>query len=243
MDVDAARFQWHIGSLSLQTRRLQLTAPGGHAAFQAIMHVLSELRNPLFDAPDRQRALRALQLSRLLKENNHTKPWQAVKSMIDKVVGENMISRSSQSESSSSFVGPPAPTSIPMTSSVNPSFPAFTEQLPAFPTPGTSQPVVPQPVSQPVQTQPLQQMQPLDQTQFNWDDLNFSNIVGDVQNNTELPEFDFVSIGFLSYGTKLTLARASGAIQSILETSQSRFLWTADIPRHGPVDQVSPVET
>lgn len=52
------------------------------------MHILSELRNPIFDTPDRQRALRALELVRLLKENNEEKSWQAIKSMIDKLLAE-----------------------------------------------------------------------------------------------------------------------------------------------------------
>jgi hypothetical protein len=53
------------------------------------MHILSELRNPLFNAPDRERALRALQMSRVLRENNTAKAWLAVKNMIDKAVTEH----------------------------------------------------------------------------------------------------------------------------------------------------------
>jgi hypothetical protein len=58
------------------------------------MHVLSELRNPLFDTPDRQRALRALKMSRLLRENNSAKAWQAVRSMIDRAIAERFTTRS-----------------------------------------------------------------------------------------------------------------------------------------------------
>lgn len=74
-DVDAERFRWHIG---------------GHAAFQAIMHVLSELRNPEFQTLDRLRALRALQISRTLKENVTSKAWLVVKGMIDKTISDHL---------------------------------------------------------------------------------------------------------------------------------------------------------
>ena len=150
------------------------------------MHVLSELRNPLFEAPDRQRALRALQLSRLLKETNHTKPWEAVKSMIDKVVGENIVSRDSVS-GSASFGGTPgaAPRPGPSTSNVMPIYP---REMSTY-----------SPQSMMAQSMPQQSMQQSlapgqqDTTQFNWDNLNFGNIVGDTQPPAELPEFDFVS--------------------------------------------------
>lgn len=182
VDVEAGRFQWHIG---------------GHAAFQAILHVLSELRNPLFDAPDRQRALRALQLSRLLKENNQTKPWQAVKSMIDKVLADNMVSQSNPSESSGSFTGPPAPAAIPMSVPPTNAFAAYANPLPAFPIRAQPEPVAEQVQAPSIQSQPMEAVQTVhpfqaDQTQFNWDDLNFNTLVGDGQSTTELPEFDFV---------------------------------------------------
>jgi hypothetical protein len=78
---------WFVISTSVQTK---LTCKGGVASFQAIMHVLSELRNPMFDSPDRQRALRALQMSRILRENNGAKAWLAVKAMIDKAIGRTL---------------------------------------------------------------------------------------------------------------------------------------------------------
>ncbi|KAF2490464.1 hypothetical protein BU16DRAFT_153767 [Lophium mytilinum] len=77
-DADAERFHWHIG---------------GHASFQAIMHVLSELRNPEFETPDRLRALRALQITRTLKEGLTSKPWLVVKSMIDKVISDHLATQ------------------------------------------------------------------------------------------------------------------------------------------------------
>lgn len=169
---------------------------GGHAAFQAIMHVLSELRNPLFEAPDRERALRALQLSRLLKEHNHTKAWQAVKSMIDKVVGERIIDSGDPSESSSSYTSPPPqmPTSVPMTDANNVDLPTtYMNQIPSYAIATSSEPLVEQPVHPQPHVVPALQPLQADQTQFNWDDLNFTNIVGDGQNNNEMPEFDFVS--------------------------------------------------
>ena len=57
------------------------------------MHVLSELRNPDFETPDRLRALRALQISRRLKENVSSKAWLVVKSMIDKVISDHLASQ------------------------------------------------------------------------------------------------------------------------------------------------------
>jgi hypothetical protein len=60
------------------------------------MHVLSELRNPDFETPDRLRALRALQISRRLKENVSSKAWLVVKGMIDKVISDHLASQLSQ---------------------------------------------------------------------------------------------------------------------------------------------------
>ncbi|CAI6333255.1 unnamed protein product [Periconia digitata] len=177
-DVDVARFQWHIGS---------------HSFFQAIMHILSELRNPLFDAPDRQRALRALELSRLIKETNHTKPWQAIKSMIDKVLSEQSNTTSSKTPIVNDI--PPPITSDP-SPNINPSL--YTPQ--SAPSYTNSQGM---PMMASVQPQPQMQMQPptfpdyqqqLDQMQFNWDDINLNDIVGVTENSTgrnEMPEFDF----------------------------------------------------
>ena len=76
------------------------------------MHILSELRNPLFDAPDRQRALRALQMSRMLREHNSTKAWQAVKNMIDKAVSEHNLSPRSTSQPTGHYINPPMVPSI-----------------------------------------------------------------------------------------------------------------------------------
>ncbi|KAJ4302847.1 hypothetical protein N0V90_001738 [Kalmusia sp. IMI 367209] len=174
VDVDAARFQWHIG---------------GHAAFQAIMHVLSELRNPLFDAPDRQRAIRALQLSRLLKEQNQTRPWQAVKSMIDRLIGEQGGSRSSQSENSP-YTGTPAIPSLPLNTSTPSNLPIYPQPITTYPRQESPQPIIaqamepppPHALPPPLQTEP---------TQFHWNEINFDNIIGDTQTNGDLPEFDF----------------------------------------------------
>jgi len=60
------------------------------------MHVLSELRNPDFETPDRLRALRALQISKRLKENVSSKAWLVVKSLIDKVISDHLASQLSQ---------------------------------------------------------------------------------------------------------------------------------------------------
>lgn len=178
------------------------------------MHVLSELRNPLFDAPDRQRALRALQMSRILRENNGAKAWQAVKNMIDKAVTEHNTSPRSQSQSSSSYASPPAPMapSIQMENPSNSNIPVYPTMgaIPGYALQSTSgqfnQKPIPAP-SQPLPPQPelLQSMQPMqDHTEPCWDDINLNNInniVGDVQPTPGvIPDFDFVSIsGTMKY--------------------------------------------
>jgi hypothetical protein len=171
-----------VGSDTSSPHHPQLTKPGGHAAFQAIMHVLSELRNPHFHTPHRARALRAIQLSKQLKENNNTKPWQAVKSMIDKVISQNLYSADESVEDTSTQGSVPGAcrTPPPSTSRLNPPAPA---PVAAF----SEQPLVVEPEAQPLAPLPQEPLQ------FNWDDLNFNNIVSGGQGPTELPEFDFVS--------------------------------------------------
>ncbi|KAF2824057.1 hypothetical protein CC86DRAFT_63554 [Ophiobolus disseminans] len=194
-DVDAARFQWHIG---------------GIASFQAIMHVLSELRNPLFDTPDRQRALRALQMSRLLRENNGAKAWQAVRNMIDRAIAEHNASPRTQADASGSFANPPAQShSAPLEDPSNDNlrvYPAI-GAIPSYaiqvstgqytPDPITTdlQQMQPNPNLLPPMRQPVQQ-RPLPQSvQPNWDDFNLSNInniAGDVHPTPGImPDFDF----------------------------------------------------
>lgn len=190
-DVDAARFQWHIG---------------GIASFQAIMHILSELRNPLFDAPDRQRALRALQMSRILRENNSAKAWQAVKNMIDKAVSEHNLSPRSTSQPTGHYINPPMVPSIsvPMNnaSSSNTSVYPAMQAIPSYAFQNSSATFDRQPISgrsqpQAMATEPdlLQSMQSIQDRAPCWDDINLSNInniVGDVQANTDvIPDFDF----------------------------------------------------
>jgi len=211
-DVDAARFQWHIGPSPRQclpSETQELTFKGGIASFQAIMHILSELRNPLFNAPDRQRALRALQMSRILRENNSAKAWQAVKNMIDKAVSEHNLSPRGPPQPSTTYVSQPIVPSIPMplnnnapnsNTGVYPAMqgiPSYAYQNPSAAynqqnMPGPSQP-------EPMQTQPdlLQSMQSMQDNAPCWDDINLNNInniVGDVQASTDvIPDFDFVS--------------------------------------------------
>lgn len=175
------------------------------------MHVLSELQNPLFDAPDRERALSALQMSRVLKANNSAKAWQAVRNMIDKAVADHNSSPRPQAQPKNIFFARQSPSLSSSTALSNPSnsnisvypppyrgipshsFNSFSRQynqpldLNQTPPPQPSQP--PQPM-QPTQAmrpepqvlQPMQAMQ--DQEQPCWDDINLSNInniVGDIQ--------------------------------------------------------------
>ncbi|KAF2012527.1 hypothetical protein BU24DRAFT_351626 [Aaosphaeria arxii CBS 175.79] len=170
VDADAARFHWHIG---------------GHAAFQAIMHVLSELRNPMFDSPDRQRALQSLEMSRLLKENNTTKAWSVVKGMIDKVLGEQ-YNRPQQP------IPPPMPYAVNKT--VEAQRPPLIDRIPPYAYSPTTKDVVDTDAQAMLQQQaaPPLQNDMLNPT-FNWDDINIGNIVGDVQQDQAMPmpEFDW----------------------------------------------------
>ncbi|KAF2866599.1 fungal-specific transcription factor domain-containing protein [Massariosphaeria phaeospora] len=175
VDMDAARFQWHIG---------------GHATFQAIMYVLSELRNPLFDSPDRQRALGALQMCRMLRQNTNTKAWSAVKSMIDKAIEENTLSQRSQTDSSAPF-SPIRTTDTsgidPMNSPENINLPGYVAQMPTYAIQHNAESSIVQ--------QPLQSIQPVElgpnPNSFSWDDINFNHIVGDMHQSTEPSGIDF----------------------------------------------------
>lgn len=202
------------------------------------MHVLSELRNPLFDAPDRQRALRALQMSRILRENNGAKAWQAVKNMIDKVVAEHDTSTRTEAQSFSAFTNPTVPmsTSVQMETPSNSNVSVYPvlEAIPSYALHASSgqdsqerMPVQLQQVqSEPELLQPMASMQ--DQTAPCWDDINLNNInniVGDVQPTPGIvPDFDFVS-NLTDESSLLTDGiRASGAIPSITRMSQLQCL-------------------
>jgi hypothetical protein len=171
------------------------------------MHVLSELRNPLFDTPDRQRALRALQMSRLLRENNGAKAWQAVRNMIDRAIAEHNASPRGPSLASPPTQSKPEPLEDPSNDNLRVypaigAIPSYAIQVSSgqyTPDPITTDPrqVQPNPnlalpMRQPVQQQPLQQP-----VHPNWDDFNLSNInniVGNVEPTPGiLPDFDFVS--------------------------------------------------
>lgn len=126
----------------------------------------------------------------MLKENNHTKPWQAIKSMIDRVVGEQSSAPSDQYEA------PPIPYSDaqpaqPQTSLSLDSLTMYPQGMTSFPKEDSTQPIMPPNVVTQPQILPPLQMAEQPETIFN--DFNFDNIIGDTQNNGELPQFDFVS--------------------------------------------------
>lgn len=177
-----------------------LTSTGGVASFQAIMHVLSELRNPMFDSPDRQRALRALQMSRILRENNGAKAWLAVKAMIDKAIQEHSMSQRNKSQSSSAYASPsaPVPTAIQHDGNVQvypgqgqlPSYAIQSSTTPYNQSAATSQPA--QSYNQAIYVQPMTSMQ--EQAAPSWEDINLSNINNIVDSQPTpgiVPEFDF----------------------------------------------------
>ncbi|KAF5677658.1 putative C6 transcription factor [Fusarium denticulatum] len=78
-DKDAQRFGWHIG---------------GHACFQPIMHIVSELGMPNFDAPNRQvlrsRALDALKKTMLARGREATPMWNAMNRIISNCLAISM---------------------------------------------------------------------------------------------------------------------------------------------------------
>jgi hypothetical protein len=227
------------------------------------MHVLSELRNPLFDTPDRQRALRALQTSRLLRENNGAKAWQAVRNMIDRAVEEHNASPMSNSQSSSSYASPrgqnnSAPLEDPSNDNVRVypamgAIPSYSVQVSSglyTPDPITTNPqqVQPDPDLLPPMQQPMRPMQPMqplayDAVQPNWDDFNLSNInniVGDVQPIPGIvPDFDFVSIliANTAEAPNADMRRAFGVIHSTTRTNPRLFRWKETTSRRGRDEQ------
>ncbi|KAF5657667.1 c6 transcription [Fusarium heterosporum] len=70
-DQDAQRFQWHIG---------------GHACFQSIMHIVSELETPEFKAPNhsllRARAVEVLKKTMDAREREATPMWKVINRII-----------------------------------------------------------------------------------------------------------------------------------------------------------------
>lgn len=208
------------------------------------MHVLSELRNPLFDTPDRQRALRALQMSRLLRENNGAKAWQAVRNMIDKAIEEHNASPRSNPQSATSFASPQQTDTAPLEDPSNDNvrvYPAM-GAIPSYAIQVSSGTYTPDLITtNPQQVQPdpdllppIQQQQTIqnsapNQVQPNWDDFNLTNInniVGDIGPTPGImPDFDFVSAraGYM-FKSKPNAFRASGVTHSITRMNPLLFL-------------------
>ena len=159
------------------------------------MHVLSELRNPDFEVPDRSRALRALQMSRVIRENNTTKAWAVVKAMIEKVIEEHFSAqRSTEASQTSSNTTPRA----------NQNLSSFAQTVPRY------DPVSPKKAEQPNQAPPT------DYGQF-----SFSNMPSETPLHTVDIDFDWVRSTFsLHYTYMLTMHRDFGATRSI-----SQPLW------------------
>lgn len=186
-DPDTARFRWHISMTAKPPLLMGLTISGAHTVFQAIIHVVSELRNPTFDAPNRFRAIKALQFSRMLKEQDQAKSWQAVKSMIDRFLGKEANSLSSASDHSPV----PGPTPQEPPTSMPPNLPTFPQPGPSYTRMESLQTPMLHALEPPPQAFP--QFQTMQQPNFNWSGIGFDNMVGDIQTDTQLPEFDFVS--------------------------------------------------
>lgn len=77
-DQDAQRFQWHIG---------------GHACFQSIMHIVSELETPEFKAPNhsllRARALEVLKKTMDTRGREATQMWKVINRIISNCLAKN----------------------------------------------------------------------------------------------------------------------------------------------------------
>lgn len=82
LDKDAQPYRWHITS---------------HSAFQAIMHILSELKTPEFSVSEyaalRDRAFRALRQTRKLRENESSQTWNVVRKQIDRTIPPDFATR------------------------------------------------------------------------------------------------------------------------------------------------------
>ncbi|ORY00294.1 fungal-specific transcription factor domain-domain-containing protein [Clohesyomyces aquaticus] len=167
IDVDVARFQWHIG---------------GHASFQSIMHTLSELRNPIFNAQDRQRALRALQMAKMLKENNTAKAWLVVKGMIEKAIVEHSVNQPYMN--ATTLPGDHSSNYGPQNSLADFSRPIYIDQIPHFAI--QNQDVAPPADAYHEEAQ---------QEEFDWDGLNINDIMGDIQPTPGLQNQQFNWVG------------------------------------------------
>lgn len=77
-DKDAQKFQWHIG---------------GHACFQSIMHIISELETPEFQAPNhrslRSRALDVLKKTMDTRGRDVTPMWNVINRIISNCLAKN----------------------------------------------------------------------------------------------------------------------------------------------------------
>ncbi|EGD92409.1 hypothetical protein H112_00010 [Trichophyton rubrum D6] len=77
-DKDAEKFQWHIG---------------GHACFQAIMHIVSELGTPEFQTPThhslRSRALAVLKKTTDARGSEHSSTWNLINRIISNCLAKN----------------------------------------------------------------------------------------------------------------------------------------------------------
>jgi hypothetical protein len=172
MDIDVARFQWHIG---------------GHASFQAIMHVLTELRNKELETPDRPRALRALRMVKILRESNTSQAWVVVKGMIEKIIAEHNAQQSANpinpftpnlSASTSTISTPQDPS--PYVAGDNYSGPLYVDRIPAYA------------IQHPPYTEPP--------PQIDFGDFSYSNIMG-----MDVPEMN-VDFDWGFWGDSVNLA-------------------------------------
>ena len=163
------------------------------------MHILSELRNPLFDAPERQRALEALDKARIIHEKKSDKAWQTVKNMIEKAISDHSTSPRAQSHSMEQPLESSTSKTVFRETRTAASY-ALKRYIGSYNQPTLAgQPPPSQPSRHTMQPQlhSMQDTRPVQAQAPCWDDMNLSNInniVGDVLPNADIiPDFDFVS--------------------------------------------------
>lgn len=154
----------------------------------------------MFDSPDRQRALRALQMSRILRENNGAKAWLAVKAMIDKAIQEHSMSQRTKSQASSAYASPTAPVATALQTDGNVQVYPGQGQMPSYaiqpaPIPYSQPTTTSQPVQAYAQQSYVPPMGPMQEpAPPSWEDINLSNINNIVDSQPTpgiVPEFDF----------------------------------------------------
>jgi len=172
---DTDRFHWYT-----QT----------HSGFQALMHVISELRDPKFKSPDRLRALNALQAVKSLKMASTSKNWLVTRGMIDKT-----LLSSSWSVADQAIASPPLSISANQAVDIG-SDHIYLSEPPVFRTAATNHP------SQPLSTYAFDSMLPKQQADFIFPSSEVPQFNIELHPGTNLSDFQ---IDWVSYVQSIAL--------------------------------------